>query len=137
MKSRLLLYSMLIVFCVFLFYLGYEPYQKDTVELAKRLVSQSQQRDIYDQIASYQKQFGKVPLSLEELTQRGLLDQEDIIPPSIFEESAHGFQYFPEHYRDPNSILISDTRIIPHGVKTKLKSIVIETCGDGKVRQTD
>lgn len=134
MKKCIYILILLIFICFFLLFI-YEPKQKETLEIARRHVAVIRQKLLYSKISEFYEKNNKVPESLNVLVEGGLVEKSDIFAPPVKEqkESIRKFDYFPESYGDPNAILLSDKRIITPPYSAKVKTVIIETYGDGKI----
>jgi|GEM_PF-4500638 len=135
MWCRCLLVIFLLAFSVIMFYLVYEPYQEDTLEITRRLVSKMKQEKVYARLTEYVHENNKVPDDLEELVDGNLLEDEDIYTVPTGKKQKVKFYYFPSSYKDPNAVLLSDVRDTSQLKKTKLKTIAIEMFGNGEIKE--
>lgn len=78
---------LLFAIVVIVFFLSYEPKQTETLELARRITSQSKQKNIFSKIEEYYGEHEQAPTTLSELVGKGYLNEEDILAPPILKDS--------------------------------------------------
>ena len=108
----------------------------DNVSAGKRMCK-SMQREIYFVLLEYKDKHGIVPRNLETLVQEGYIQNKYIYCAKTSRRlNVSQYQYFPEHFGDPNKVLISQS-IQGYGLKgwrwQALNPIIVFTMGDGMI----
>jgi len=120
-----------------LWFLTYEPHQDDTVEYASRLICKKNQEAIYTALLKYREDHGILPPDLKSLLSQGYANKESLYcPASSSGPNAISYRYHPENFGKPNLPIISESPQNHSGKRLrlrKLKPVVIETMGDGKI----
>jgi hypothetical protein len=130
----------LIGICIFFFSI-YEPYQCDTVESARRIVCENNQKNIYLALKDYKNNHGTLPENLETLVQENYISQDNLLCPALPKDpNIRHYIYMPDNFGDENLPIISENYINHSSFNVKIKKIkpvVIQTMGDGNVIQID
>lgn len=120
-----------------LFLLTYEPHYDDTVEHARRLVCQQNQKSIYSALLQYHKRNGALPSDLKTLIQNEYIREKDIYCPSYpGDPNIRAYEYYPDNFDDPNLSLISEKVDNHSGRGLRLKKrrpAIIQTMGNGTI----
>jgi len=133
MRLTIIIAITICIVVVFVLVFMYEPYQGDTLEIAARQLSKCRQRELFNAFVRYKQETGELPKNLGLLVTRGYVSEVDITSPRTAANSdGEEFEYFPEGYGDPNSVVLSDLRRVKKLGKTKLSDIRIVTLGNGR-----
>ena len=138
-----------LVFCAFFTTgLGY-VISDDTVELARRTGCGAKQHRLYFLLEEYKKAHGELPSTLSQLVDEKYMRMKNLLfcpeassgwigrsyygPHPSSDENIRLYEYFPENYGDPNSVLISESEE-NHSqglILMYIQPVVIQTMGNG------
>lgn len=109
---------------------------EDHVSVGK-IMCKSMQREIYLVLLEYKDKHSIVPRNLETLEQEGYIQNKYIYCAKTSRRlKVSQYQYFPEHFGDPNKVLISQS-IQGYGLKgwrwQALNPVIVFTMGDGTI----
>ena len=109
---------------------------EDPVSVGK-IMCKSMQREIYLVLLEYKDKHSIVPRNLEILVQEGYIQNKYIYCAKTSRRlKVSQYQYFPDHFGDPNKVLISQ-RIQGYALKgwrwQALNPIIVFTMGDGTI----
>jgi hypothetical protein len=121
----------------------------DTVELARRTGCGAKQHRLYLLLEEYKKSHGELPSTLSQLVDEKYMRMKNLLfcpeassgwigrsyygPQPSSDENIRLYEYFPENYGDPNSVLISESeKNHSQGlILMYIQPVVIQTMGNG------
>ncbi len=145
MSQRKINYSFYaLIIIIILFFISIttiNPFDDDSIELARRVQCASNQYQIYRALKCYHDDFEKLPDNLMTLAQAGHLDEGYQYCPSkprrfpTQKPKPKGiYEYYPDNYGDPNLPLISEPLSNHWGEGLRLnrvEPIINQIMGDG------
>lgn len=105
-------------------------------ELARRTQCAANLREIYSALEAYRAERGHLPDELDALAEEGYVDASTLFCPNAKELHTGPYTYFPDHWSDAGSILVTESLVNHADLRVRVKELSPEQFalfGDGHI----